>query len=142
MIPVAVYCRVSTDRDDQLNSFAAQQRYFRQYIEEHPDWQLYEIYADEGITGTSTRTEVSSAESQSAAVVVAALGNYTFVNYLVDYSPPTYTYDSSGRLSNTAFTVTPDEFHTLGRATPYAGQTLYGRCVLTVADGIEVYKPE
>ena len=43
---------------------------------------------------------------------------------------------------NTAFTVTPDEFHTLGRATPYAGQTLYGRCMLTVADGIEVYKPE
>lgn len=58
MIPVAVYCRVSTDRDDQLNSFAAQQRYFRQYIEEHPDWQLYEIYADEGITGTSTRRRV------------------------------------------------------------------------------------
>ena len=43
---------------------------------------------------------------------------------------------------NTPFTVDPNEFHTLGRATPYAGQTLYGRCVLTVADGEIVYKPE
>ena len=54
MIPVAAYCRVSTDREDQNNSFQAQQRYFREYIRNHPDWQLYEIYADEGITGTST----------------------------------------------------------------------------------------
>jgi len=38
--------------------------------------------------------------------------------------------------------VDPDEFHTLGRATPYAGETLYGRCVLTVADGNIVYKYE
>ena len=55
MIRVAGYCRVSTDREDQRNSFAAQQRYFREYIERQPDWELYEIYADEGISGTSTR---------------------------------------------------------------------------------------
>ena len=54
-INVAAYCRVSTSHDDQLNSFASQQRYFRQYIMQHPQWQLYEIYADEGITGTSTK---------------------------------------------------------------------------------------
>ncbi len=55
---VASYCRVSTDRDDQANSFQAQQRYFRAYIDQHPDWELYEVYADEGITGTSTRRRV------------------------------------------------------------------------------------
>lgn len=55
MIPVAGYCRVSTDREDQANSFLAQQRYFREYIGSHRDWELYDIYADEGITGTSTR---------------------------------------------------------------------------------------
>ena len=38
------------------------------------------------------------------------------------------------------FTVDPDRFCTLGRATPYAGQELYGRCVLTVADGKTVYQ--
>lgn len=55
MILVAGYCRVSTDRGDQNNSFESQKRYFREYIESHPDWSLYEIYADEGITGTSTK---------------------------------------------------------------------------------------
>ena len=55
MIKVASYCRVSTDKEDQANSFEAQKRYFRQYIESHPDWELAEIYADEGITGTTTR---------------------------------------------------------------------------------------
>lgn len=52
---VAAYCRVSTDKDDQANSFESQQRYFRQYIEHHPDWELYEIFADEGISGTNTK---------------------------------------------------------------------------------------
>ena len=55
MIKVASYCRVSTDQGDQANSFETQKRYFREYIESHPDWELHEIYADEGITGTSTR---------------------------------------------------------------------------------------
>ena len=39
-----------------------------------------------------------------------------------------------------SFTVNPDEFLTLGRATPYTGETLYGRCVLTVCDGKVVYQ--
>lgn len=47
MIYVAAYCRVSTEKDDQANSFAAQQQYFRTYIEGNPDWALYAIYADE-----------------------------------------------------------------------------------------------
>ena len=52
---VAAYCRVSSDKEDQANSFESQQRYFRQYIEHHPDWELYEIFADEGISGTNTK---------------------------------------------------------------------------------------
>lgn len=55
MIQVASYCRVSTDKSDQANSFEAQQRFFREYIERQSDWTLYEVYADEGITGTSTK---------------------------------------------------------------------------------------
>lgn len=55
MIKVASYCRVSTDKDDQANSFETQKAYFREYIQRNPDWELYEIYADEGITGTSTK---------------------------------------------------------------------------------------
>ncbi|MCL2057396.1 MAG: recombinase family protein, partial [Oscillospiraceae bacterium] len=52
---VAVYCRVSTDQDDQANSFESQRRYFRDYIERNPDWELYEVFADEGISGTNTK---------------------------------------------------------------------------------------
>ncbi len=52
---VAAYCRVSTDSEDQANSFESQQRYFRQYIERHPGWELYDIFADEGISGTNTK---------------------------------------------------------------------------------------
>lgn len=55
MIKVASYCRVSTDKDDQANSFETQKAYFREYIQRNPHWELYEIYADEGITGTSTK---------------------------------------------------------------------------------------
>ncbi|MCI9595529.1 MAG: recombinase family protein [Lachnospiraceae bacterium] len=52
---VAAYCRVSTDNEDQANSFESQQRYFRQYIERNSDWELYAIFADEGISGTNTK---------------------------------------------------------------------------------------
>lgn len=55
MIRVAAYCRVSTDKEDQANSFESQQRYFRACIDRNPDWELQEIYADEGLSGTSTK---------------------------------------------------------------------------------------
>ncbi len=50
---VAAYCRVSTDKTDQLNSFESQKCFFSEYITRQPDWLLTGIYADEGITGTS-----------------------------------------------------------------------------------------
>lgn len=52
---VAAYCRVSTDKSDQSNSFESQQSYFKKYIENNADWELYEIFADEGISGTNTK---------------------------------------------------------------------------------------
>lgn len=52
---VAAYCRVSTDSRDQANSFESQCRFFRQYIEGNNGWELYRIFADEGISGTNTK---------------------------------------------------------------------------------------
>jgi len=52
---VAAYCRVSTDDDDQLNSYEAQVDYYTQKINDTDGWTLAGIYADEGITGTSTK---------------------------------------------------------------------------------------
>lgn len=50
---VAAYTRVSSASDDQLNSFAAQNRYYTTLISGKENWKLVDIYADEGITGTS-----------------------------------------------------------------------------------------
>lgn len=50
---VAAYTRVSSDSEDQLNSFAAQNRYYTELISSKAEWRMVDIYADEGITGTS-----------------------------------------------------------------------------------------
>ncbi|MGE4549004.1 MAG: recombinase family protein [Intestinibacillus sp.] len=55
VLRVAAYCRVSTDSGDQQNSLLNQKQYFERYISQHPAWHLVNVYADEGITGTSTR---------------------------------------------------------------------------------------
>ena len=52
---VAAYCRVSTDKEDQRNSLAAQREFFIRYIEGRPGWDLVGVFADEGLSGTSTR---------------------------------------------------------------------------------------
>lgn len=61
VIRLAAYCRVSSDSADQLHSFAAQIRYYKDYERMHPECKLVDIYADEGLTGTSAdkRDEVN-----------------------------------------------------------------------------------
>lgn len=51
---IAAYCRVSTDKEDQLNSLEAQKRFFAEYTEKTGD-ALVGLYADEGISGTKTK---------------------------------------------------------------------------------------
>lgn len=50
---VAAYCRVSTENDEQTSSFELQKNYFTEYIQNQPGWELVDVYADEGISGTS-----------------------------------------------------------------------------------------
>lgn len=50
---VTAYCRVSTDKEDQLNSYKSQMQYYSDLIDKNPNWERVGIYADEGITGTS-----------------------------------------------------------------------------------------
>ena len=52
---VAAYCRVSTDDEEQLTSYEAQQNYYTDKIMTNQDWTMAGIFADEGITGTSAR---------------------------------------------------------------------------------------
>lgn len=53
ILRVAAYCRVSTDSEDQVNSFIAQMHYYYSFIKQAENMELVDVYADEGITGTS-----------------------------------------------------------------------------------------
>ena len=48
---VAAYCRVSSNSADQRNSFATQEHVYTKYIAERPEWELVDIFADEGLSG-------------------------------------------------------------------------------------------
>lgn len=50
---LAAYCRVSSNSEDQLHSFAAQIRYYKDYERMHPEYRLVDVYADEGTSGLS-----------------------------------------------------------------------------------------
>ena len=50
---VAAYARASSSSEDQLNSYRVQNQYYSELISGNPDWEMVDIYADEGITGTS-----------------------------------------------------------------------------------------
>ena len=65
---VAAYCRVSTDKEDQLNSLSAQRQFFQKYITEHPGWSLVRVFADEGLSGTSIKRRPQFAEMISRAL--------------------------------------------------------------------------
>lgn len=52
---VAAYCRVSTDSEEQLNSYETQKTYYTQLIADNPNWDDAGIYADEGISGTDMK---------------------------------------------------------------------------------------
>ena len=56
---VAAYCRVSKDIEEQESSIETQMETYDRLISQHPDWELVEIYADKGKTGTSTKKRVA-----------------------------------------------------------------------------------
>ena len=51
---IAAYCRVSTDKSDQLNSLETQKQFFTEYVQRTGD-HLVKVYADEGISGTKIK---------------------------------------------------------------------------------------
>ena len=52
---VAAYCRVSTDNQEQASSYEAQIQHYEEYIKTNPEWEFVGVYADEGISATSTK---------------------------------------------------------------------------------------
>lgn len=53
------YVRVSTDNEDQKTSYDAQKEYYEHHIKENESWMFSGIYADEGISGTSTKNRIA-----------------------------------------------------------------------------------
>ena len=51
---IAAYCRVSTEKEDQLNSLEAQKNFFKEYTDRSGD-RLVKLYADEGLSGTKIK---------------------------------------------------------------------------------------
>lgn len=56
---VAPYCRVSTSSEDQRASYETQIQAYKDYVSKHEDWVLVDIYADEGISGTSLKNRTN-----------------------------------------------------------------------------------
>lgn len=54
-LSVAAYCRVSTEEEEQQSSYEAQCAYYTDKIMTNPEWNMAGIFADEGISGTSTK---------------------------------------------------------------------------------------
>lgn len=57
-IRVAAYCRVSTDSEEQLTSYNSQVMHYKAMVEAEPKWELVDVYADEGISGTQTEKRI------------------------------------------------------------------------------------
>lgn len=51
---VAAYCRVSTEFEEQESSYEVQVEHYTAYIKSNPEWELVEVYADDGISATNT----------------------------------------------------------------------------------------
>ena len=72
---VTYYARVSTDKDEQIHSLAAQVRYYTDFIQRNPQWVFVEGYIDEGISGTS----VGKRENFLRMIDDAGAGHFDFI---------------------------------------------------------------
>ena len=52
---VAAYARVSTDDEEQATSYETQVKHYTEFIQKKPEWEFVKVYADDGISGTSTK---------------------------------------------------------------------------------------
>ena len=58
---VAAYARVSTDKEEQEDSFERQVEHYTHLIESNPEWTMVEVYKDPGITGTKAEKRPTTA---------------------------------------------------------------------------------
>ena len=72
---VTFYARVSTDKDEQINSLENQVQYYTELIQSKPNWTFVPGYIDEGISGTSTKKR----DSFLRMITDAKAGRFDFI---------------------------------------------------------------
>ena len=72
---VTFYARVSTDKDEQINSLENQVQYYTELIQSKPNWTFVSGYIDEGISGTSTKKR----DSFLRMITDAKAGRFDFI---------------------------------------------------------------
>ena len=116
---VGVYARVSTDNSQQTLSYEMQQKYYSEMVDNRPNWTLEKIYADEGVTGTSTKRRASFNEMISDCkkgkidlVVTKSVSRFSrnildaisYVRELAALNPPVAVYFENEGI----YTLSPD----------------------------------
>ena len=56
---VAIYARVSSEKEAQLYALENQKQYYEEILDGRPEWTLYKMYVDEGLSGTMTNKRVN-----------------------------------------------------------------------------------
>ena len=77
---VAAYCRVSTDNEEQASSYEAQIQHYEEFIKTNPEWEFVGVYADEGISATSTKNR----EQFNAMIEDCKAGKIDMIFYKVN----------------------------------------------------------
>ena len=72
---VTFYARVSTDKDEQINSLENQVQYYTELVQSKPNWTFVPGYIDEGISGTSTKKR----DSFLRMITDAKAGRFDFI---------------------------------------------------------------
>ena len=72
---VTFYARVSTDKDEQINSLENQVQHYTELIQSKPNWTFVPGYIDEGISGTSTKKR----DSFNRMIADAKAGCFDFI---------------------------------------------------------------
>ena len=92
MKKVVAYCRVSTDKLDQVNSFENQKQYFEEELNKENEFELIEIFADKGISGTQFKNRSAFNKMMKMAGLDIDVVNGKYIYTANKYIEPLFNY--------------------------------------------------
>lgn len=73
---VAAYCRVSTDSEEQMTSYETQLEFYTKMINENPNWKMVKVFADEGLSATSTAKRTQFLEKKIDLIIAKSASRF------------------------------------------------------------------